>query len=365
VRTVPVSKGRMGVRLTRSGWVGIALALLSVSTIGSYECWLATRKFVPLDMPLTFAKGAVTTTEFDVNLAGRYWFRIDDGYYSHQDSIPGCAPNDLQDGIITRWTLSGPSGVIIDEVRDYFRWTHLIDLEQKGHYFVRVQVSSDPACLGQVHPRLRADRLGDEYGKYRLWIGWVCLVSLTAGIGLIVLTPSTTDVEHLEQNLRRMQLSPQSYFASARFRLVPRMGNLPPYGLIASLLLLFLTISMNFLLLPMMHPKGIYVRLVRPDTPRTDPWAAPLIVRIESKWTGAENTYRWFVNEKEIRQQDLSGELRKQLALRAKWTVYLEADSNCAYNVALDAVDVIHELHATPVLLTPKSKHELQRDHAK
>jgi len=160
----------MGVRLTRSGWVGIALAVLSVSTIGSYECWLATRKFVPLDMPLTFAKGAVTTTEFDVNLAGRYWFRIDDGYYSHQDSIPGCAPNDLQDGIITRWTLSGPSGVIIDEVRDYFRWTHLIDLEQKGHYFVRVQVSSDPACLGQVHPRLRADRLGDEYGKYRLWI---------------------------------------------------------------------------------------------------------------------------------------------------------------------------------------------------
>ena len=91
------------------------------------------------------------------------------------------------------------------------------------------------------------------------------------------------------------------------------------------------------------------------------PIPEPLIIRLESKWTGRDSTYRWFLNSKEIKREGLATELRKQLALRPKWIVYVEADTNSAYGVALDAIDTVREVHATPVLLTPKTIEEPKR----
>jgi biopolymer transport protein ExbD len=352
----------MGVRLTKSGWVGIALIVIPLIIYVSYECWLSTREFTPLDLPILISENSAATANFEVNLAGRYTFSIATDY-NFPNRLSECRGEQRESAITTHWTLLGPDGVTADVTGDYFAgWGGAADLRKTGHYFLRAQILGAPTCLNAAHPRLKVETWNDAYAAYRIKLQWLCLVLVTCGAGLILRAISQA-VIGFENPLRDSPLTAVAgdlLSSHAPQRQIPRLSGLPSFGIVASLVLLFLVISM-YVMQIRLETQGIYVRLVRSNEWRADLSPEPLIIRLESKWTGRDSTYRWFLNSKEIKREGLATELRKQLALRPKWIVYVEADTNSAYGVALDAIDTVREVHATPVLLTPKTIEESKR----
>jgi hypothetical protein len=57
--------------------VGVALILISAAIYGGWEWWMATRTWIPLDMPVSLAKGHVRFPEFTINLDAGFWIFVE------------------------------------------------------------------------------------------------------------------------------------------------------------------------------------------------------------------------------------------------------------------------------------------------
>jgi biopolymer transport protein ExbD len=77
-----------------------------------------------------------------------------------------------------------------------------------------------------------------------------------------------------------------------------------------------------------------------------DPWLKPLVLRIDA-------TNRWFLNGEPVTLESFPGALKKSLSRRPDWFVYLEADPDLEFRVPAHAMDMIQELHAKVILMTP------------
>lgn len=80
---------------------------------------------------------------------------------------------------------------------------------------------------------------------------------------------------------------------------------------------------------------------------------APIV--IEVKDTGPMSSPELFLNSKVITWAGLPYELKKQLALRPDWVVYVHGDDDVPYLDVLSVMDIAREERARVVLLTPKT----------
>lgn len=85
----------------------------------------------------------------------------------------------------------------------------------------------------------------------------------------------------------------------------------------------------------------------------------------KNPWPGTLGVYihtpaRFFVNDEEVDRHNLQSKLIDQLARRAEWTVYFEADANTAYMDSVYAMDVIQGCGAKLVWITPKMREQWQ-----
>ena len=84
--------------------IGMALLLIAAAIYGGWEWWMATRTWVPLDIPVSLARGHIRSPEFKINLDAGFWIfvevetKVDDegvscltGYTSDYCSKNGCA----------------------------------------------------------------------------------------------------------------------------------------------------------------------------------------------------------------------------------------------------------------------------------
>jgi hypothetical protein len=158
----------------------IALAIMFAGValyVGSMS-WLATRKLVPLDIPISLSRGQVRTEQFGINLDSGYHIQleVDGGHpveYDLECVMWGCngTPSVLQ----ARWTLfhdgkseasggsegtNGASGNLrtVGRVVGYFA-------SSGGRYRLDVDVLSDTDFLNVRHPRLRIQADGNAYDR--------------------------------------------------------------------------------------------------------------------------------------------------------------------------------------------------------
>lgn len=135
-----------------------------------------------------------------------------------------------------------------------------------------------------------------------------------------------------------------------------KLSMLPDRGLVGGALVLLLLVPMSLIITPP-PSTGIYVQLVS----RAGSWpdenciARPIVVAVKRHDASAQIS----VNGAEVSRSAFQQVLKSNLATRAQWEVFVEADDSMAFADLMDAIDTIHSLPANAVLLTPKLKEQL------
>jgi biopolymer transport protein ExbD len=83
----------------------------------------------------------------------------------------------------------------------------------------------------------------------------------------------------------------------------------------------------------------------------------PLVVTVRQR--GAITAL--FLGGKEISQDRFQEALKRELARRANWEVFVEADDSVSFTYAMHAIDAINSLHATAVIFTPTLKEQISK----
>jgi biopolymer transport protein ExbD len=141
-----------------------------------------------------------------------------------------------------------------------------------------------------------------------------------------------------------------------RLPLKKRLSMLPNRGLIGGPVILLLLIPM-FLLVSFRESRGIHVRLT-PQGGRgsnENCLAGPIVVTINQHGSLS----RLLLNGTEVSREEFERALKSKLAERADWEVFVEGDDSVSFADPLYAIDVVNDLHAKAVILTPKLKQQI------
>ena len=81
----------------------------------------------------------------------------------------------------------------------------------------------------------------------------------------------------------------------------------------------------------------------------------PIIVTVKKH----KSSSKILLDGSEMNSAELESALKRKLAWRADWEVFVEGDDMLDLADTMDAIDVIHSLHGHAVILTPKLKKQL------
>ena len=329
-------------------WIGLSLLLLGITGYSGIRHWYRTRIFDAVDMPVSLVQGHIRTGSFRVNLSATHYVSLDAGesqwYYLVQ---PPCGSGEL---VKTKWMLLRDGKVVQEKYRQVW-WFDA----SPGLYDLDLEILADASCLNRYHPRLRVytDRSDYEFLTHTLEL--VAALLAATGGSLFILALRFTR----HPNSVALNISPnhnQNIQWAQRLPLRPPISRMPGFGVIAGTT--FAILVWWFMVLAPVTPKGLWVRLLKPNQIPTKPdaWTEPLIVRVKDDGAGREP--KRFVNSKQITWDDLNRVLKQELAPRRDWVVYVSGDDEIAYvNVAtvIDAarsrgakVILFHSLHEQP-----------------
>jgi biopolymer transport protein ExbD len=162
----------MGRRVPWKARIGIGLILASVGLFGGWRWWMVTRTWVPLDMPISLARGHIRSPEFKINLDAGFWVRIeveteaDDtgvtcllGYNSDY-----CLKNGAGE-LEANWTLSDSGKIVAHgSTGSFLGWLPWRSTKARGlgsfevpagdHYVLDLDMPEDHSRFDVGHPRL-------------------------------------------------------------------------------------------------------------------------------------------------------------------------------------------------------------------
>ena len=152
--------------------IGMALLLIAAAIYGGWEWWMATRTWVPLDIPVSLARGHIRSPEFKINLDAGFWIfvevetKVDDegvscltGYTSDY-----CSKNGVRE-LRASWTLSdrgrvvargstdsdqGSRGGMLSKARGLGNFS----VPAGDHFVLDVDLPEDNSHFNGGHPRL-------------------------------------------------------------------------------------------------------------------------------------------------------------------------------------------------------------------
>lgn len=141
-----------------------------------------------------------------------------------------------------------------------------------------------------------------------------------------------------------------------RLPLKKRFSMLPNRGLIGGPVILLLLILM-FLLISPQESRGIYIQLTprHGRGPNENCLAGPIVVTISQHGSLS----KLLLNGTEVSRQEFERALKSKLAERAEWEVFVEGDDSVSFADPLYAIDVVNDLHAKAVILTPKLEQQI------
>jgi biopolymer transport protein ExbD len=353
-------------RMPPAARVGIVALIVGLAASIGSGYWLASRNWVPVNIPIKLAKGHIHSGNFRVNLRGEYVASVDLDEPAEDSCLEYRA---LQ----VRWELSRGGGVIdqsASDLSDYFE-------SEDGTFDIDLEVLSDASCLNARNPRLVValspygpSDTADQITNISILLG---ISIMCAGAGIVLLTRARS---RSEDECRRANCvtpflphpwsnvafvgehsdSHETAFAYTTFRRrnFPRRQitpNLPTigYAYATTWLLIFVPLALVFMGWQQ-RPVGLPVSVVRLDASdvKNDFAFEPLLVRVELG-------HHLYLNAQPITSEELSRTLGERLARRPYWYVYVDADPNVQFADVARAVDIIRGQHADAVLVTPRT----------
>jgi biopolymer transport protein ExbD len=340
-------------RLPLSFWLGALLFCIGVASFSSIAIWLNTRNWVPLDMPVSMARGHIGTEPFKVNVRARYDINVD------SESVGNCF---WYDRVKTTWSLYR-NGVHVKDFSDPSPYASLGSFDGEGGiYALDLQINSDTGCLDAGHPRLRisTERYAFEE-KFNPWM-WLSAFSVPCGLSLVVLgcIARFRKERDAASELTGEASVGQNFQWAQKLALRQPFTGLPPFGLVAGLVYVVFVLSMRLVdtwAFEFHHPRGFYVRTALPDSIGTtsNTLKRSLVIRIEAGKPG--EIPKLYLNDRPIAWSGLATAVQREIGRASESTVYVTADNDARWADATNAMDVARGLGCKVVLLSKAAVH--------
>jgi hypothetical protein len=201
-------------RITRIGWLGVALIIAGLAIVGGRSVWSKTRTWVPVDIPISLAEGQFRTPDFETNLKAQYIIEI-----KVQKKIPFDTLNcllgverdhsqsekctNIPSAVNASWILSSQGTVVARgsttettggdwEVDAIARQIGSFRADKGHRYTLDINVLTDGSSLAVGNPRLKVEvhpsyYEGSAFGDISFVLAAVGLILA----GIIMFTAST------------------------------------------------------------------------------------------------------------------------------------------------------------------------------
>lgn len=328
--------------------IGICLILGGIVLFGSAVRWLAPHPHVALDLPVSLSPGHVATGNFSVNPGTLYYIDIE---LDRRTQVRAhCDPHSV---LSTQWVLSSDG----KEEHGSSPWENtgltIADLySEQTRYAFDVEVLPGASCLNASSPRLKVQTHPDPSDLY-VALTWFSIVPVGLGLALLVRPYIARRLGEIEGTRIVPDMVLHNVLPITKHKpLVPIKG-LPHWGLFCGAILWILIFI--FMIVGPLPSKGLRLSWRNHDA----------VVWEKSPWPDAIEVYvganaRFFINGTELERRELRTKLLEQLARRAEWSVYFEADNDTLFMDDVYAIDTIQACGAKVVWVTPKMREEWQ-----
>lgn len=336
---------------------GALLLAVVVSSLSSY--WFTTRKFAPLDIPISLAQGKIQSGTFKINLRERYYVNVAldpsvDDYYEDRCNYKKVFGS--------QWKLYRQIGADPKNAELLVSWednetqrSHVGDFPAgPGSYHLEWRGPAGAGCLNTRHPRLS---VSTDSSSYETAFGFVLLGSwLVAWPGVGVISRAiVVSIQGALGSTKAPRIFPDAAVPNViplrRHRPIPLIRDFPNFGLIHGFI--FWVLMFLFMILQPRPSNGLLVNFKGERTVIVEksPWVETMALYVDEK-------QRFFVNGNQVPREELRSRLKEELLMRGVWVVYFEADGNCLYMDAVYAMDTIQGLGAKMIWITPKTREE-------
>jgi len=345
--------------LAKVGLIAVALALLLP---WSYGYWLETRRFVPVDKPVSLEAGKIQTEQFQINLREDYNVQIDVDYSADDWTREDCAFRWWKDFDWTVYRLSGGTTKSREPWASSAEmleggWIPIGFRGKPGKYELEWRGPASSACLNARHPRLHVYTSSSDYAQFNAFLQSACI--FLAGTGILLLLrgigggvfgcffseqPPRMFPEMVVQNVIRLQ----------QHRPMPLICDISNFR-VAWGGVLFIFFAVSSMMTPL-TPRGFLINFREPKVVGVEksPWTETVSVFVDAQ-------RRFLLNGQHVKAEDLRAKLQEALGRQMVWMVYLEADNDCAFMDVMDAMDAIQGLGARVIWITPKTREEWSR----
>ena len=338
---------------------GLLLILAPAFWLGGWALWNYTRIWVPLDIPISLARG-VRTAEFKINVESDYSISLGTNTDSHS----------CLEAVGVPWSLSKHGRVVAtggSRSRQELAWTLWGCVigqfyAVKGVYRLELDLPQDESLL-VVYESGGEFLRGTAQGAHALTTS---VMVVPIGIIILILGAIARREEKRAAAAREWSFTQPGALPGASIQIdirrKPKRAMPSPFaktgasGLIRATtwLVQFLAVVLSIIvvssLLEHRVPRGLPIRVVRPGVnPMRSPGIQPLRIRVGVRGL--------LVDSRLIRPAEFDIFLRNELTRRPPdWPVYVEGDRELEFSTVGQAIDAIRAAPAEVVLLTPGYK---------
>lgn len=341
-------------RIPLTGRLGIALIVVGSALLIYSIYWLAPHPLEALDMPISLSPGRILTGSVNVDFDTLYYIDVEIDRAMIPTTV-SCEPHSVL-GI--QWTLSS-DGKVVERGSSPWEDSGLtigVFLSENDRYAFDAKIFPGANCLNAGNPRLKIQTHPYPSDPYTI-LTWLSVWFV--GIGLVLLIRSWVWEVLTEKPTVRIfpGMVLRNVLPLQRHLPIPLVKDLPNFGLIAGCLLFI--VMFIFMISQPQTPRGLLVNISDRNA----------VVWLKSPWPETLSVYvdgqgRFYVNGQPVPMGELRAKLSEELGKRMVWTVYFEADNDCAFVDAIYSIDTIQGLGAKVVWITPHLREELNSEAA-
>ena len=343
--------------------IGLALILVGSALYLTEQAWLNSRNFWPVRLPMSVSE-KTRTAPFEINLPDGYNIDLwvdSSAAWSFFDDKPRAVDHPCSylryTPLTTQWRLFRNSQLVQSGETT---GSHLGNFSGKGTYELEVEFPHASPCWqrGKAHLMVYTWVTYKTFNRNVV----ICSVVLVC-IGIIwLLVPliSSTLESFGAGNETRMAQRFESQNAEPRHRSSNRIkltlvSHFPVIAIGAMLTLLIL----GMIVRPP-ESTGVYVSISQTDLDRAwgNKLVRPLVVKVTLLRPNDYVTAEFRVQGKVVKPVDLPEALKRELAVRAEWLVFIEGENDIPWQAVMTVADAAKSLRAKPVLVTEKMRPE-------